>query len=95
MGSIPPDFPVSLKSWPSANSGTAALPTIVGRINHERMDRGGFRALTEEGLKREIEEEEVEQEDESDEEQEADPADRIREIHVAKGEMLQHIGYVS
>ena len=91
MGSIPPDFPVSLKSWPTANSGTA-LPTIVGRINHERMERGGFRALTEEGLKREIEEEELEQEDESDDEQEADPAERLKEIHAAKGEMLQHIG---
>jgi len=93
MGSIPPDFPVSLKSWPPANSSTA-LPTIVGRINHERMEQGGFRALTEEGLRQEIAEEELEQDDESDEEQEPDPADRIRELHVAKGEMLQHIGYV-
>ncbi|TVY33593.1 Mediator of RNA polymerase II transcription subunit [Lachnellula subtilissima] len=91
MASIPNEFPISLKSWPSSNSNDpTSLPTLIQRINFER---GGFRDISEESLRQEIAESEAEgsngEDDGSSEEEEGDEeADRMKELMTARDEML-------
>jgi mediator of RNA polymerase II transcription subunit 17 len=96
MGSIPPTFPISLRSWPSTtkDNGPNALPTIIQRINFER---GGFQNITEESLRQEIAEAELsnggaDENDSSDEEDEEEP-DRLKEVMTARDEMIKQIEY--
>jgi hypothetical protein len=92
MSSIPDNFPMSLRAWPTKESNGSALPTLISRINAER---GQFRNLTEEDLLEEIakgenkaagDNEETTTEDEA----EATP-DRLKEVMDAKAEMLAQL----
>lgn len=91
MESIPTEFPISLQSWPSKEKDpNTALPNLIKRIN---LERGGFRNLTEDGLRQEIAEAEAEEEEEdtsSDEEEEEKP-DQFKELMNARDEMLQQL----
>ena len=97
MGSIPPNFPISLQSWPSqesSSSSSAALPTLLQRINFERFDKGGFRDLTEESLRQEIATAEAEQEDgSSDDEGEEEASDQLKELYATREELLNYLAY--
>ncbi|TVY54779.1 Mediator of RNA polymerase II transcription subunit, partial [Lachnellula suecica] len=93
MSSIPPDFPISLKSWPSSSSSDpSSLATLIQRIN---IERGGFRDISEESLRQEIAEEEAaaatsaeEEDDSSEEEDGEDEPDRMKELMTARQEMM-------
>jgi len=87
MESIPNGFPISLQSWPSTEEDpNSALPVLIQRINFER---GGFRELTEEGLRQEIAEAEAENaEDDSSEDEEEEKPDRMKELMTTREEML-------
>ena len=90
MESIPNEFPISLQSWPSKEKDpNTALPTLIARINFER---GGFRDLTEDGLRQEIAEAEagIEEDAYSDEEDEEKP-DRLKELITAREEMIKQL----
>lgn len=91
MATIPNEFPISLRSWPSANRNDA-LPSIIQRINAER---GGFRNITEESLREEITREEQNNGDngESESEDEEEP-DKAKELETARGEFIGQIEYV-
>ncbi len=91
---MPNEFAISLRSWP-ANNGhdPSALPTMIQRINFER---GGFLNITEESLRQEIAEEEMngqDEEDTSSSEEEEEP-DRLKELMIAREELLGQIEYV-
>lgn len=94
MGSIPNDFPISLKSWPpSSNNDANALPTIIQRIN---IERGGFRDISEESLRQEIAEAEAakddgQEESSSDEEEGQEEPDRMKELIAARSEMMANL----
>lgn len=95
MESIPNEFLISLKSWPAKEEDpNAALPELIRRIN---IERGGFRDLSEDGLRQEIAEAEAGagEDDSSDEEEEEETPDRLKELVTARDEMLQQLGYVS
>ncbi|TVY59479.1 Mediator of RNA polymerase II transcription subunit 17 [Lachnellula cervina] len=91
MASIPNEFPISLKSWPSSNNNdSTSLPGLIQRVNFER---GGFRDISEESLRQEIAETEAEssngEEDGSSEEGEREEEpDRMKELMTARDEML-------
>lgn len=91
MDSIPPAFPISLRSWPS-NAKDNDLSTIIQRINFER---GSFLNITEENLRQEIAEAEVIKEvigeDESSEEEEEEEPDRLKELMTGRDEMLREL----
>jgi mediator of RNA polymerase II transcription subunit 17 len=89
MDSIPNEFLISLQSWPlKEKDPNSALPALIQRIN---IERGGFRDLSEDGLRQEIAEAEAgEGEDSSDEEEEEKP-DRLKELVTAREEMLQNL----
>jgi mediator of RNA polymerase II transcription subunit 17 len=92
MESIPREFPISIRSWPStSNDGGAALPTLIQRVNAER---GGFVGISEESLQQEIAEAEAQgaDDDNASEEAEAKP-DRVKEIQLAREEMLKQLEY--
>ncbi|CZT50663.1 related to SRB4 DNA-directed RNA polymerase II holoenzyme and Kornberg`s mediator (SRB) subcomplex subunit [Rhynchosporium secalis] len=90
MDTIPNEFPISLRSWPAANSNDA-LPSIIQRIN---LERGGFQYITEESLRQEIarEEEELNNGDnaESSSEDEEEP-DKAKELNTAREEFIGQI----
>ncbi|PVH86231.1 hypothetical protein DL98DRAFT_650283 [Cadophora sp. DSE1049] len=88
MDTIPNEFPISLRSWPSSNS-TDALPSIIQRIN---LERGGFQNITEESLREEIAREELNNGDngESSSEDEEEP-DRAKELNAAREEFIREI----
>ena len=88
LDSIPNEFPISLQSWPlKEKDPNSALPALIQRIN---IERGGFRDLSEDGLRQEIAEAEAgEGEDSSDEEEEK--PDRLKELVAAREEMLQNL----
>jgi mediator of RNA polymerase II transcription subunit 17, fungi type len=91
MESIPGQFPISLRAWPSKDDRTVALPSLISRINNQR---GSFRGVTEEALEEELKksEEEVnisnanDKIDEDDEEDEE--SDRLKEVSTAREEIL-------
>ncbi|CAG8978181.1 hypothetical protein HYALB_00013172 [Hymenoscyphus albidus] len=94
MGSIPNNFPISLRSWPSSTKPAEGpdLKTLFGRINSER---GGFRNLTEESLRQEIAEEEAnkpeeDEEEGSDKQDEDVEPDRMKELMAAREELIAH-----
>lgn len=97
MASIPNEFPISLKSWPSSNNNdSTSLPGLIQRVNFER---GGFRDISEESLRQEIAEAEAEssngEEDGSSEEGEREEEpDRMKELMTARDEMLVQLEYV-
>ena len=97
MSSIPNDFPISLKSWPSSNSNEpSSLATLIQRIN---VERGGFRDISEDSLRQEIAEAEAEsspgeEDGSSGEEDEEEEPDRMKELMTAKEEMLLQLEYV-
>ncbi|KAH9213816.1 subunit 17 of mediator complex-domain-containing protein [Leptodontidium sp. 2 PMI_412] len=88
MDAIPNEFPISLRSWPSANSNDA-LPSIIQRIN---LERGGFQNITEESLREEIAREELNNGDNGDSssEDEEEP-DRAKELNAAREEFIGQI----
>jgi mediator of RNA polymerase II transcription subunit 17 len=96
MASIPNEFPVSLKSWPSTKTkDSSALADSIRRIN---IERGGFINISEDGLYQEIAEakagNEAEENGSSEEEEAEEEPDRLKELMNAKGEMLMQIEYV-
>jgi mediator of RNA polymerase II transcription subunit 17 len=97
MGSIPNDFPTSLRSWPASNTNdSTSLPNLIQRINLERC---GFRHITEESLRQEIADAEAgagsgEEDGSSDEEDEKEEPDRKKELETAKLEMQAQLKYV-
>lgn len=100
MGSIPSDFPISLRAAAPSKAATeaSALPTLIQRINFER---GSFRDISEESLRQEIIEAEAGTStdagdgtidvDEGDE----DKPGRLKEIANTREEILGQIEYVS
>lgn len=88
MDTMPNDFPISLRSWPSANSHDA-LPSIIQRIN---LERGGFQNITEESLREEIAREAMSNGDngESSSEDEEEP-DKAKELNTAREELIGEI----
>jgi mediator of RNA polymerase II transcription subunit 17 len=94
MGSIPNNFPVSLKTWPSSNSSDRNdLSKIIERIN---IERGGFQNITEESLRQEIAEAELDsgsENDSSDAESEEEP-DRLKQLMTARDEIIGQVEYV-
>ncbi len=96
MGSIPNEFPVSLKPWPSTKGKDASsLADSIRRIN---IERGGFINISEESLRQEIADAEAGNEGEengsSGEEEAEEEPDRPKELMNAKREMLMQIEYV-
>lgn len=95
MPALPPQFPVSLRSWPSADGDpNGTLPSLIQHINSER---GGFLGLDEDKLREEITKVEAgdgagEDEGASLEEGEDKP-DRMKELLTAREEMLSQIEY--
>lgn len=93
MASLPPDFPISLQSWPSnARDPSTSLPTFFQRIYAER---GGLRNVTEESLREEIAAEEAAAAAGADNEPEEEDAraepDRMEELMAARADMLDDI----
>lgn len=93
MGSIPDQFPISLRAWPSKGDKTTQLSTLISRINAERES---FRAVSEESLQQEIEKGEtaVGDSSSSDEDDSEDEPDRAKELMTAREEMLGQLELV-
>lgn len=89
MSTIPDQFPLSLKAWPSKDDSAAALASLISRIN---VERNGFRNVTEESLLEEIKKNDdgidVKDEDNSDDGEPVDEPDRLKELLTAREEML-------
>ena len=95
MGSIPAQFPLSLRAWPSKGDNATALPSLITRINAER---GNFRTVTEETLEGEIRQSQISKEasavvGDSDEVVEEEP-DRLKELTTAREDILIQLEYV-
>lgn len=95
MGSIPNQFPISLRAWPSSQANGSNLGNMIRRIN---LERGGFREISEESLRQEITEAEAEvatpagQDEPSDEDDaEEDKPHRMKELMTARDELLGQI----
>jgi len=97
MGSLPNDFSTSLRSWPaSSTSDSTSIANLIQRLNAER---GGFRNVFEDDLRKEIAEAEAgtgaaEQDGSSDEEDEEEEPDRKKDLETAKAEMQAQLQYV-
>lgn len=93
MGSsIPKEFPISLKPWPASKS--VDLPIAIQRIN---LERGGFRDITEDSLRRQITEEERDirsEEASTEDEIEEEQPDRLKKLVRAREDILGQIEYV-
>lgn len=95
MSSIPDQFPISLRAWPSKHDKAIALPSLISRIN---IERGIFRNVTEESLREEIrkvEAEVVTSTDDSCKEHEDGGdrrPDRLKELTSAREEILGQLG---
>jgi mediator of RNA polymerase II transcription subunit 17 len=90
MGTIPDQFPISLRAWPSKDEKTVPLPSLISRINNER---GSFREITEEDLTEELKKDEAglgssKGDDESEVEDVEEEPDRSKELMKARGEIL-------
>jgi hypothetical protein len=90
MGSIPGQFPISLRAWPSKDDKAVPLSSLIERINNER---GSFRDVTEEGLAEELKKDESgpdnsKDDDESEDEDVNEEPDRSKELMKARGEIL-------
>jgi mediator of RNA polymerase II transcription subunit 17, fungi type len=90
MGSIPGQFPISLRAWPSKDEKAVPLSSLISRINNER---GSFREITEEDLTEELKKDEAgldssKDDDESEVEDVEEEADRSKELMKARGEIL-------
>lgn len=91
MESIPAQFPISLRAWPSKDGKTVALQSLISRINNQR---GSFRSVTEEALEEELskgeEESNISNSNDKTEEndKEDDERDRLKEISTAREEVL-------
>lgn len=90
MGSIPGQFPISLRPWPLKDDKTVQLSSLISRIDSER---GSFREISEEGLIEEVQKDEAEIGACRDnngievEDVEEEP-DRVKELTRAQGEIL-------
>jgi mediator of RNA polymerase II transcription subunit 17 len=93
MGSIPDQFPISLRAWPSKGEKTSQLSTLISRINAER---GSFRAVSEETLQQEIDKGDACAVDSSssDEDDSEDEPDKAKELMTAREEMLGQLELV-
>jgi len=90
MSSIPDQFPISLRAWPSKDDKAVPLSSLISRINNER---GSFREVTEEGLTEELKKDEAgtdssKEDDESEVEDVEEEPDRLKELMKARGEIL-------
>lgn len=90
MGSIPGQFPISLRAWPSRDEKAVPLSSLISRINNER---GSFREITEEDLAEELKKDEAgldssKDDDESEVEDVEEEPDRSKELMKARGEIL-------
>jgi mediator of RNA polymerase II transcription subunit 17 len=90
MSSIPGQFPISLRAWPSKDDKAVPLSSLISRINSER---GSFREVTEEGLAEELRKDEegidISKDDgESEVEDVDEEPDRTKELMKARGEIL-------
>jgi mediator of RNA polymerase II transcription subunit 17 len=90
MGSIPGQFPISLRAWPSKDEKAVPLSSLISRINNER---GSFREITEEDLSEELKKDEAgldssKDDDESEVEDVEEEPDRSKELMKARGEIL-------
>jgi mediator of RNA polymerase II transcription subunit 17, fungi type len=90
MSSIPGQFPISLRAWPSKDEKAVPLSSLISRINNER---GSFREITEEDLTEELKKDEAgldssKDDDESEVEDVEEEADRSKELIKARGEIL-------
>jgi mediator of RNA polymerase II transcription subunit 17, fungi type len=90
MGSIPGQFPISLRAWPSKDEKAVPLSSLISRINNER---GSFREITEEDLTEELKKDEAgldssKDDDESEVEDVEEEPDRSKELMKARGEIL-------
>ncbi|RDW66787.1 hypothetical protein BP5796_09536 [Coleophoma crateriformis] len=92
MGSIPDQFPISLRAWPSEENSVNALPSLISRINFER---GDFRNVSEESLREEIRQIEAgtgaNAEDDGSSDEEEEQPDRLKELMTAREEMVMQI----
>jgi hypothetical protein len=75
MSSIPDQFPVSLRAWPSKDDKGAALASLITRIN---LERGNFRNVEEGGVDETVEEDDTEEEE----------PDRLKELATAREDIL-------
>ncbi len=91
MSSIPEQFPISLRVWPSKHDKAIALSSLISRIN---VERGSFRSVTEESLQEEIRKSEAgvdTSKDDSgseDEEEGEEGPDRLKELTSTREEIL-------
>jgi hypothetical protein len=90
MGSIPGQFPISLRAWPSKDDNAVPLSSLISRINNER---GSFREVTEEGLTEESKKDEAglnlsKDDDESEAVDVEGEPERSKELIKARGEIL-------
>lgn len=90
MGSIPGQFPISLRAWPSRDDKAVPLASLISRINNERSS---FREVTEEGLTEELKKDEAgpdssKDDDDSEVEDVEEEPDRSKELMKARGEIL-------
>lgn len=90
MGSIPGQFPISLRTWPSKDDKAIPLSSLISRINSER---NSFREVTEEDLTEEVQREEagvqISKDDGGSEvdDVEEEP-DSVKELTKARGDIL-------
>jgi len=95
MDSIPDQFALSLRTWPSNDNDASALRSQISRIHAQR---GNFRNISEEILEKEINTAETdsttkEDEPSSDDEEEEKP-DPAKDLNAAKEQMIQQVGWV-
>ncbi len=93
MGSIPGQFPISLRAWPSKDDNAVPISSLISRINSER---GSFREVTEEGLTEELKKDEAgltlsNSDDDSEGEDVEEEPDRSKELLKARGEILEQL----
>lgn len=86
MDSLPDQFPLSLRAWPTNTNGSSALRSQIERIHAQR---GNFRNISEELLEKEIAAAETEDttKDEaasSEEEEEDEKPDPVKELNAAR-----------
>lgn len=90
MAALPSQFPISLRSWPSANSDDE-LPSIISRINSER---GGFLNITEESLRHEIEEELNNNAGSSSSSEDEEEPGTVKKVTAARDQLILDLEYV-
>jgi hypothetical protein len=93
MSSIPGQFLISLRAWPSKDDKAVPLSSLILRINSER---GSFREVTEEDLTEEAQKDEagagIGNDDGGSEEEDVDEEpDRVKELAKARGEILEQL----